>query len=209
MIKLEIGDALNIMPSVSDNTYDVILTDPPYNIGLDYGILTDDNKSDYKTWCEAWFKEARRISKAVIFTPGCVNLEMWLTKIEYPKGIAILYASNQCSGSSLGGFNHYEPILVYGNINLKYNVFKTVIKQQTNVGEHPCPKQLDIFKAILAACHPKPLKVLDIFAGSGTTLRACRELDIDCDGIEINPIYEGIIKTRSLINTPRLDAWTV
>ncbi len=207
MINVKIGDALTLMPSVSKREYDLILTDPPYNVGLDYGSLTNDNRVDYKKWCEDWFREAKRISKAIIFTPGCVNLKMWLTEIEYPKGIAILYASNQCSGSSLGGFNHYEPILVYGEINLKYNVFKTVIRQQSNTGEHPCPKQKDVFKNILGACHPKPIKVLDIFAGSGTTLRACRELDIECTGFEINPKYEGTIKGRALINVPSLDAY--
>ncbi len=207
MISIKIGDALTLMPSISDREYDLVLTDPPYNVGLDYGLLTNDTRIDYKQWSEKWFIEAKRIAKSIIFTPGFNNLQMWLTQIEYPKGIAVLYAPNQCCGSNLGGFNHWEPILVYGSINLRYNVFKTIIKQQSNVGEHPCPKQKGAFRDILAACHPKPIKVIDIFAGSGTTLRACRELDIECTGIEINPKYEGIINSRALINVPSLDAY--
>ena len=207
MINVKIGDAFNLMRSVSDKEYDLILTDPPYNLGLDYGMMTNDRRDDYKDWSKEWFNEAKRISKSIIFTPGFDNLKMWITEIEYPKGIAVLYAPNQCCHSNLGGFNHYEPILVYGKINLGYNVFKMIIKMQTDTGEHPCPKQKESFKDILLACNPKPVNVLDPFAGSGTTLRACRELNINCMGFEINPKYERIIKGRALLNVPSLDAY--
>jgi site-specific DNA-methyltransferase (adenine-specific) len=38
--------------------------------------------------------------------------------------------------------------------------------------------------------------VLDPFAGSGTTLLACKELGMSCIGIEREPEYVEIIKRR-------------
>ena len=39
-------------------------------------------------------------------------------------------------------------------------------------------------------------KVLDLFSGSGTTLRVCQQLNRNCDGIEINPRYVEMVKIR-------------
>lgn len=47
--------------------------------------------------------------------------------------------------------------------------------------------------------------VLDPFAGSGTTLRACRLLNRNCIGIDINPEYESIAKERGMVNTPHIE----
>ena len=38
--------------------------------------------------------------------------------------------------------------------------------------------------------------MLDPFAGSGSTLVACKELDRNCVGIEINPEYVNLIENR-------------
>jgi DNA modification methylase len=53
-------------------------TDPPYNVGKDYGASTNDSRSyeDYKAWSRAWFDLAKTVAPAVVFTPGAVNLWM-------------------------------------------------------------------------------------------------------------------------------------
>ena len=203
------GDCIEIMRTMQDKSYSLVMTDPPYNVGLNYGASTDDNQAHeiYLQWSKAWFNEAQRVAKSLIFTPGKINEEMWLREIEYPKGMAILHTPNQNSGSCLGGFSHYEHALVYGKVALKKDHFSSVIKHQRTAEGHPCPKQLETIKEILASCRPKPKKVLDIFAGSGTTLRACKELDIKCTGIEINQDYEGIINRRMLANVRSLETY--
>ena len=57
------------------------------------------------------------------------------------------------------------------------------------------PKAL-IERPIDACCPPGGV-VLDPFCGSGTVLEYCFEHDIEAIGIEINPIYEPIIKKRA------------
>ena len=54
------------------------------------------------------------------------------------------------------------------------------------------------------ACCPPGGVVLDPFAGSGTVLEYCYEHDIDAIGIEINPEFEQILKTRAKSGQKRL-----
>lgn len=56
------GDCLEIMRGFSDKQFDLVLTDPPYGIGIDY----DGNESDKKLNI-AWLKEARRVSNDNFF----------------------------------------------------------------------------------------------------------------------------------------------
>lgn len=205
MQSLKIGDCIQLMKELPPLSIDLILSDPPYNVGKNYSAYNDNLSHDqYLQWSKKWFNEAKRVSKSILFTPGYVNLKMWLTEIEYPKGIVMLHIPNQNSSSDLGGWNHYEPLLVYGKTTMGQNAFDYSVRQQHNIGNHPCPKGTDLFIDILKSCRPKPQKVLDPFAGSGTTLRACRDLNIDCIGFEIDPSYKNTIECRSLLNTPKI-----
>jgi site-specific DNA-methyltransferase (adenine-specific) len=58
------GDIVNILPSLQNETAQIIIADPPYNIGKDFGNNSDKQPMDeYLTWCEKWIKECLRILK--------------------------------------------------------------------------------------------------------------------------------------------------
>ena len=42
MIDLRLGDCLEIMRDMPAASVDAVITDPPYNSGLDYGETTND-----------------------------------------------------------------------------------------------------------------------------------------------------------------------
>jgi DNA modification methylase len=46
-----IGDCLTILPTIPDNSVDLIATDPPYNIGVEYGPHYNDNLP-YHQFCD-------------------------------------------------------------------------------------------------------------------------------------------------------------
>jgi len=55
------GDVLKELPILDKEhgtgvrtDFDLILTDPPYNIGWKYSDKVNDNKDDYFEWCEKW-----------------------------------------------------------------------------------------------------------------------------------------------------------
>jgi site-specific DNA-methyltransferase (adenine-specific) len=53
------------MKSISDNSIDIIICDPPYNIGKDFGNNSDkQDEKEYLNWCDAWIAECIRILKS-------------------------------------------------------------------------------------------------------------------------------------------------
>lgn len=58
------GDALEGMAGLSDASCDVIIADPPYNIGKDFGNNDDRRElGEYIDWCKEWINECIRVLK--------------------------------------------------------------------------------------------------------------------------------------------------
>jgi site-specific DNA-methyltransferase (adenine-specific) len=59
-------DVLEGLRLLDDDSVDIIIADPPYNIGKDYGIGASKDKlpmDKYVSWCNDWIKESMRIIK--------------------------------------------------------------------------------------------------------------------------------------------------
>jgi site-specific DNA-methyltransferase (adenine-specific) len=57
-------DCITGMQMLPDNSVDLIVTSPPYNIGIDYDVYEDDKSWDeYYSWCEKWLRECYRVLK--------------------------------------------------------------------------------------------------------------------------------------------------
>lgn len=59
------GDCICELKKLPDASVELILTDPPFNIGKKYNSYKDRRKrSDYFSWCEEWIRECFRILKS-------------------------------------------------------------------------------------------------------------------------------------------------
>lgn len=57
-------DCIEGMKTLKDESVDMIIADPPYNIGKDFGNNSDKQKmEDYLNWCDVWMSECFRILK--------------------------------------------------------------------------------------------------------------------------------------------------
>ncbi len=57
-------DCIIGMKKMASETVDIIICDPPYNIGKDFGNNSDKQKmDDYLLWCDEWIRECLRILK--------------------------------------------------------------------------------------------------------------------------------------------------
>lgn len=57
-------DCIIGMQKIKTNSVDIIIADPPYNIGKDFGNNSDKQKTDeYLIWCDTWITECSRILK--------------------------------------------------------------------------------------------------------------------------------------------------
>src|SRR3989449_9581620 len=53
------GDCLEFLRSVKDSVVDTVFADPPFNLGKEYGLRSNDRRSDdeYFTWCQDLLRE--------------------------------------------------------------------------------------------------------------------------------------------------------
>lgn len=75
-IKLYLGDCMDVLPEL-EVSVDLVITSPPYNCGMDYGIVRDDLPvADYFSWFEAVFCHVTRTVK----NSGrmAVNVPSWI-----------------------------------------------------------------------------------------------------------------------------------
>ena len=58
------GDTLSYLPSLKTESAQIIIADPPYNIGKDFGNDSDkQSMPDYLAWCDIWIADCLRILK--------------------------------------------------------------------------------------------------------------------------------------------------
>ena len=58
------GDCLEGMARMSDATVDLVVTSPPYNLGIAYSRYSDrQDRGSYLDWCHKWATELRRVLK--------------------------------------------------------------------------------------------------------------------------------------------------
>jgi site-specific DNA-methyltransferase (adenine-specific) len=193
-ITLYCAKAEEVLPQLPEQSVDLIVTDPPYGVGYHYDKHDDTRGKEYERWVREMFPELRRVAKVVMITTGMFNL--WL----YPKPTWVMCWAKPGSTrrSGLGGFNEWEPVLVYGKRRI-YNDFKYLpdcANHSKDTGNHPCPKPLRMVSWLVSEGSDSGALVLDPFAGSGTTLVAAKRLGRRAIGIEISEAYCKIAVQR-------------
>jgi DNA modification methylase len=183
-------EILPLLPKV-----DLVLTDPPYNVGFQYGAGVNDKMSreDWLSWAGDWFGKCRKGAETVLVCgqarlPDYAALEPWKWLLCWWKPAAM--------GRSPVGFCNWEPVAMWGKgSNAGCDFVKAEIIPDNEVAGHPCPKPLHWGTGFLGL-FPNAHTILDPFMGSGTTLRAAKDLGRRAIGIEINPAYCEIAVQR-------------
>ena len=56
------GDCLKVLPTLEAASHDLVVTSPPYNLGINYRSFDDTaSRSDFLDWCRAWSAEVKRV----------------------------------------------------------------------------------------------------------------------------------------------------
>jgi DNA modification methylase len=188
------GDCLEVLPTLEG--VDATITDPPYNVGLEYeGDDSGDSKPDYQAWCAAWFAELRRISRNIAVSCGQANVDVW-AKIESPDWW-LAWWKPAAMGRCRVGFNNWEPIAFSGKVRqLGCDVIRATIKPDPELDGHPCPKPLEWATKQVQMMTTAGQTVLDCFMGSGTTGKASVLAGRRFIGVEREPKYFDIACRR-------------
>ena len=188
------GDCLDIVSMVG--SADLVLTDPPYGNGTVYGAI-EDSPEYVSLLVGHVLPIMRALSPVVLLTPGVANIH------SYPRPDWILcWAVPAGIGSGPWGFCSWQPILAYGaDPYLARGLGRrpdTLIRQDiSEINGHPCPKPDGVWRWLITRGSVKPNDlILDPFMGSGTTLRAAKDLGRKAIGIEIEEKYCEIAAKR-------------
>ncbi len=193
------GDCRDILPTL--DPVDLVLTDPPYNVGYEYGEGTNDHRdrTEYFEWCKQWFGLLRRRARVVALTPGTKNIGSWY-QIEDPRCL-MCWHKPAAMGRSAVGFCNWEPVCVWSDValsrqgdNLGTDVVTAPIKTMDGIS-HPCPKPIAWARGFIKRL-TRSGPVLDPFMGSGTVLIAAKDMGLQAIGIEIEERYCEIAAKR-------------
>lgn len=203
--KIILGDCLEVMRGMADNSVDLVLTDPPYGKSWTRnnktpGFGSQGNKAwrtDELTWdkftpTQEYFDEMIRVSKNQIifggnyFTDKLPVSNCWIV------------------WDKIGNHKFSNP---FADCELAWTSFSKVIKKYVVVQQgfvkdtkdkrlHPTQKPTELMKAIIVDFAETGQKILDPFVGSGSTIKAAKDLGFNATGIEINPDYVKIAQDR-------------
>lgn len=117
--KIHLGDCIQGMQSLPDNSVDLIVADPPYNLNKNFGEWNEtERKNDWLPWSKCWLTECMRIMKpgASIFVYGIHRHLCWIQCFMYELGLQyqrqiIWYYENGFAGYTKTLAANYEPLL--------------------------------------------------------------------------------------------------
>lgn len=229
------GEAIEKLKELVNESVDLVIADPPYNLNKDYGNKSDSKSFDeYINFTKEWTKEATRILKPT----GTIYVFMGFRFISYLYQILendnSLYFNNwicwfytQGIGKKKGFSPRHDDILMFtkskeftfnlDDVRVPQKYYRSINNMrganpgdvwefshihycQENRQNHPTQKPEGLLERMILASSNENDLVIDPFAGSGTTLRVCQQLNRNCLGIELNSNYVKIIESR--INEP-------
>lgn len=178
----------------------LLATDPPYNVGIDYGEESDDNKAAevYETFTRAWMAAWQAVSDRQIISPGCNNLARWCRWFD-PYHVAPWTKTNAMTNGKVSRWWCWEPVLFFGDKwkrERTNDVFDFAVGMQKDVGDHPCPKPVAMWIDIIENYSEPGDVVADAFGGSGTTIVAAHRTKRRAYICELEPKYCDLIIRR-------------
>jgi site-specific DNA-methyltransferase (adenine-specific) len=179
----------DVLPQLIERV-DLVLTDPPYNLGREYDGNVNDNREDYEAWCVGWFSQLQRFQCPIVLSVGLKNVPMWF-RIKPPSWQYCWFKNNNMgSGSEFTNIGVWEPFLIYGKPK-RLGVDGTYIPvvPQVDAGWHDCPKPLKLMARLINDLSEGEQTILDPFVGSGTTLLAAKRTGRKAIGIEQSEDY--------------------
>ena len=211
-VKLLLGDCLELMKDIPDNSVDVVIVDPPYGINYQSAWRTDKTqwkpkiKNDTTPFL-GWASEVGRITKSAIYV-----FYRWDKQKDFyyelmSAGFAIksqiiwnkiIHGMGDLKGEYAP---QHECILFGTKTGFKFNGKRprTVIRQRRVMPNdlcHPNEKPVALICKLIEDSTIQDNVILDFTMGSGTTGVACVQTGRKFIGIEIEPKYFEIAEKR-------------
>lgn len=128
-----LGDCLEMMSQMPDESVDLVFADPPFNIQKRYNDYKD-YRADYRCWCQDWIAECFRLLKptgSFYLMTLSRHLE-WKMSLMAAHGVFInLIALRHVSAcrSKRQFWHGYQPIMLYGKTtDYKFHTYAETVE---------------------------------------------------------------------------------
>ncbi len=195
------GDCREILPEMA--RAGLAWTDPPYNVGKDYGACEDNlPDGEYLAFCKWWIGELKRLStELVVYVPGKYYLDYWNMLGVGFRQIILPWTPE---GAIRNGFvNQFTSLLTNAKPKQRTKDVWDGVQMRgmgyffkENDYGHPGYTSEDVTSRVIMAFTVAGQIILDPFLGSGTTAYCAKKLNRMCVGIEIEEKYCEIAANR-------------
>jgi DNA modification methylase len=207
------GDSVEVLPTLEKATFDLLLSDPPY--GMDFKSGWSDKEKIANDKIEdtiQLFENVLKVSVPLLkddahfylfgnldYIPqikpiiqkylNLKNILIWDRKVigmgdlkTYGKSFDIVYFGYNKVWKDLNGTRDRD-ILQFNRVDPSKNT-------------HPTEKPIDLLEYLIKKSSNENDKILEPFAGGGSTLLACKNTNRKATGIEIEQNYYELIKSK-------------
>jgi site-specific DNA-methyltransferase (adenine-specific) len=213
---LFLGDCLEILPRL-EIQQGFVITDPPYNAGKNFGKGTNDRQEwpEWAAWLdarmEAWAAVA---AESMVFMSQTAHRQYARHGRATPDWDCIWHKPLAMAVCAAPFMPHWEFISYFGQRKkgqqrhsdgkfVKHkdggfggDVFTANVEYgKKRWGNHKTPKPLALMRDLVSRMD-RGATIIDPFAGSGTTLRAAKDLGYRAVGIEIEERFCATIAER-------------
>ena len=216
--KLILGDSFQEIDKFEEETFDLVLTDPPYGYDVDkyfpQKTVTKHNYEDSKEYSRSClnllltklFRILNKKAHIFIFTEvqhweflqdlaSRMGFSVWRTPIVWCKG-----SDGYAPWGSLGFSRTYEIIFFAckGQKPLRFSAPDILNFPRVREKSHGAEKPVELFSRLIElSCLPGD-KVLDPFCGAGTIFDAATATKTQATGVEVSNDHHKIAETRLL-----------
>ena len=219
--QIHLGDCYELIKQIPDNSVDCIYTDIPYLLTVGGGGTSRVALNIIEKQ-----KSIRFISKGIDYAildefiriMKRINIFVWCSKLQLVEILQFFICEHKCNFEILVWLKS-NPIPQTNNVwlsDIEYCLYFRESGVQLNSGyelkskwyltpinqkdksqfNHPTIKPLELVKRHIAHATKESDLVLDAFIGSGTTAVACKEINRNYIGIEIDPRWQKIAVDR-------------
>ncbi|KRG43360.1 adenine methyltransferase [Stenotrophomonas panacihumi] len=225
------GDALKILPTFDAESFDALITDPPYASGgvtaaaraqaplrkyvqgggphLHADFVCDErDQRAHLRWMHLWLTECARVLKdgaPVLLFTDWRQLPLTTDALQLAgftwRGITV-WDKTEGVRPQLGRFRNQAEYIVWGSkghmpLQRRAPVLPGVIREPVRKADkhHLTGKPTALMRQLVRICEAGG-RILDPFAGSGTTLVAAAAEGFCCAGIEMTDHYAKVARAR-------------
>ena len=214
------GDCLDVLPTLEAGIVALVLTDPPYNVseeGSDIRHLGGDvaQRRDFGEWDRSEWHPAPflalsapliRVGGSVLSFTSDRLLSSYRERSEFQaRGTVVWEKTNPPPTPRPSYVSATEWVVwlqkpgaraVWNSGGFTTNLLRYPICGGSERTEHPTQKPIELMKELITRHSNEGDLILDPFMGSGTTLRAAKDLGRRAIGIELNERYCKIAVKR-------------